>query len=913
MAASNRPWDVRLWLYPGGNPGGDAALWGLEEDISSYLKFPGSVGGQSITYRSGRRGNSGQASGAVDASEMDLSLENTDGRFCPDKIDGPYWPLLDLNTPIRMGVVTGYDSFTRTTSPGLGTSTSGDAWTGSAGWTTNGSRAIASVSVANTIVIQRLTDADAANYDFTVTGAVTNASTGASQALGGVQYEAASNYLMFRVDFGATAGAMSARIHRIGGSGSSVLVTSDPLSFTYTAGELFRIRCQREGVQVRLKVWKAASAEPAAWTCTASEDSIAPGQLGIFGWKLTGNTNAPALFEFDDFQSIGLEFTGYVTEWPTDWDMTGGLSWAAIKAAGILRRLRQARTGILMSPLRRQLPTYSPTGYWPLEDGARANSFASAIGGQSAKFNRMTLAADDSLPGTLTAATFNATDGSITAFNPGSVNGANGFAVSFLAKPGANPPSKTRLLSVTTSRGTAARIDCAISHNGTNAITYVDAFNSDGVSILSTSGSISSYTDWTTDWFGFCLKAYLSGGNTVVEFIKFRVGDLVGFFSSDSFATGLTPIARNITVGGTGVDFTGTSVAHLVCALETLPFISYPFFNAASGFESENVDERLERLGLEAGIPIMIEPGTTVDLGPQARVRPVENMQSAVDAELGILYEWGNGLGFRPRAARRNQPVLFSLSKAAGHIADVPKPVRDDQRVRNKIVVTRDNASSATSIDQASIDRVGEYEEPVSLPLYDDSTLQDHADLRRFLGTRKGMRWPGVRIDFARNPSLLPAWRRRQFGFRFTVTTGLSQVRGSEPDLLAEGYSASLDPLSYTVDLECADASVWDTGVYDDPVANRSKYGPTGATLNAGINTAALSIAVLTVAGETWKTGAVSYSISIDGEHIPITSVSGPVANVYTLTASARAGNAVSKSHLAGAAVTLANQVRYGF
>ncbi len=911
MATYDRPWDVRVWMYPDAVSTLDAADWGLDVDISSYVKFPGSEGGQPITYRAGRRGESAVGGGAVDASEMNLSLDNKDGRFCPDKVDGPYWPNLDLNTPIRMGVVTAYDDFNRTVASGLGDSTSGGDWSGGGGWSVSTGRARQSQSSANTLSNQVILAADAANYDMVFTATVTNTSTGASQALGGIQDCGGNNYLMFRVDFGATAGAMSARIHRIGSdAGSSVLVTTDPLSFTYTAGELFRIRCQREGVQVRLKVWQEADPEPAEWTCTAVEDSLPAGELGIFGWKLTSNTNSPALFEFDDIEIVGLEFTGYVSEWPTEWDMTGRNSWAAIRASGVMRRLRQVRGNTLLSPLRRQLPKYNPTGYWPLEDGARALSFASAVTGrQPAKFTKMDLAADDSLPGSLAAPTFNAADGTIVAFNQTDQNG-QGFAVSFLAKIGTNPLSKTRLFRVTTNRGNAARIDCSLSYNGTNGVRYIDVFDSEGNSLGTASNTVTSVTDWTADWHGFCLIVELNGGNTLGTFLNHRVGDTVAFFSQASWATGLTPWAKTITVGGT--DWNGTSVAHLFCGLETLPFVSYPFFNASSGFDSENADERVERLGGEANIAVMIEPGTTVDLGPQRKIRPVENMQAAADAEAGILYEWGNGVGLRPRAARRNQSVHMELSVASRHLAEPPKPVRDDQRVRNSVTISRDNASSATAIDTDHIDRVGEYEESVSLNLYNDIPLQAHAEFRLFAGTRRAMRWPGVRLDFARNPDLLPTWRTAPYGFRLTVDTGLTQMTGADPDLLAEGYSASLDNLSWTVDLDCSDATLWDTGIYNDGTANRSQYGPTGATLDTAIDDNDTTI-VVDAAGERWRTGAVTMTIAINGEHISINNISGPSSGNYTLTVASRAVNGVAKSHEVGDAVTLANNVRYGF
>lgn len=894
MTTADRPWDVRVYLYPGANPAGSIADWGLPVDITDQVKFPGSEGGQSITYRAGRRAESAVSAGAVDASEMGLSLDNKDGRFCSDKVDGPYWPGLDINTPIRMGTITGFDDFNRAANTSLLTATCGQAWTHGASFDGDGTAATATLASANLATRATIDGSASTNFDITVTAWATATATGAALFASVAQYIDADNMVLMGCDF-KTDGTVAAKIHHEVAASFNNIAAQDPIpAMTYTPNERFKIRGMRDGSVVAVKIWKEATAEPAAWNATATEVGVVGGDLGMYAWRLTSNTNTGTQIAFDDIEILGYEFTGFVTEWPTEWDMTGRNSWAAIKAAGILRRLRQARTGALQSPLRRQLPFYAPTGYWPMEDGARATSFASAIERvQPAKFSKTTPAADDSLPGTLTAATFNAADATITAFNPGSVNGANGFAVMFLGKLGSNPPTKTRLLSVTTSRGTAARIDCAISHNGTNAITYVDAVTSDGTSLISSSGSIATYTDLTNDWFGFCLKAFLSGGNTVVEFIKYRVGDPGGFFSSDSFATGLTPIARTITVGGTGVDLTGTSIAHLWCGLETLPFISFSFFNAAAAFEGETPEDRIERLGGEAVIPVGIEAGDSgsITLGPQRRLRPVENMQAAADAGFGLLYEAGNGLGFRPRSGRRNPAVLLPLSVASGHLASPPKPVRDDQRIRNRIIVNQDGGSSATSFDQEHIDRVGEYEESTSINVETPLLLQDHADWRLFLGTQAGMRWPDVPLDFARNPSLVPTWRARTYGFRLTVDTGLTQVVGSEPDLFAEGFSASLDPLNWTVSLECSAGHVWDAANYNDPVTGRSKYGPSGAHLDSALTSSATT-AYVDTNGETWGSGVTACGIEVGGEQMTVSAVGNPVVDAAGRTTVAGLGSA---------------------
>lgn len=909
-----RPWDIRVWLYPNGVSAGPSTGWGLETDITADVKFPGSEGGQPITYRGGRRGESAVGVGAVDASEMSLSLDNKTGKYTVDNVMSPYWPNLDINTPIRMGVVTGYDDFNRSASATVGTSSSGLGYNVGTSYARDGTSLTCSIAAANGATRCTMIDAQATNWNIKVGAWVPNTATGAPLYAAVTQYIDASNYVVCGIDF-RTDGTIDAKIHRTTGGSFSTLATAT-LGVAYSPGEKFWIRGMRDGALVAVKIWKQSASEPSTWTLTATETSVNGGNLGVWSWRTSGNTNAGVQFNYDDLHIIGLEFTGFVTEWPTEWDTTGRNSWAPIKAAGILRRLRQARTGAFQSPLRRQLTAFGPAAYWPMEDGERATVLGNVVEGQQpAKFSRLTPAADTSLPGALQSPTTTAATGQIAAYCT-NIPTTNGFAVMFLAKPTPNPSVKTRIGQVLSGKGTIYRFDISLNVIAGAGQFYVDGYDSDGTLISAASFAAPEISDWSTTWHAFCLITDPTGApNTYnMTLLRYRLGDATAWFTQNTFTSTSAPQARVMTLGGTNWD--GTSFAHLGVYANTLPFVSYEFFNAATGFDTENADERVERVGEQANIPVAIEPGTTVDLGPQPRLRPVEIMQNAADADYALLFESGSGLGFRPRETRRNQPVWLALSVASGHIAEAPHPIRDDQRIRNNITVNRDGGSSASSIDTDHIERVGEYEESVTVNLADDLTLKDQADFRKFVGTRPGMRWSDIALDFARNPTLLPSWRARTHAARITVTTGRTQVTGNEPDLLADGYSASLDPLSWTASVECSEAKVWDTGIWDDTTAGRTRWGPTGATLNASITTTATSITVLST--EAWKTGSYSPAllISIDGETISVDSISGPVSNVYTLTVTpttGRAVNGVVKAHTTGAAVTFANNARWGF
>jgi hypothetical protein len=912
VASYDRPWDIGLFIYPGARPTDNFTEWGAQVDVSEYVRRPGQDGGAPISYSGGRRGESAQSYGAVDYGEFSCTVDNRDGRFSTDNAMGEYWPDLDLATPLMLTVRTGYDTFTRTVSPGFGTSDSGSTWSGSASAAAvDGDNATITMATAGTAARMTMDSAGASDFDVTFTCWRGVVSTGAPLFFGAVQYQDADNYLLVGVDFGLL-GAMGAKIHRVADGVFTNLASEDPIpSFTYTTNEKINIRARRLGAVVGVKIWKTVASEPDTWTTWTEDNRILAGDLGLYAWRTSGNTNANALFNFDDITLTSVEFAGLLTELPVEWDMSSNNSWAPIKATGVLRRLRQRGATSLVTPLRHQLPFYSPTDYWPLEDGEDATVFSNVVNpAYPARPSNMSPGQSTTLAGALANPVAGTGGGSIIAYTNGRGQGGTGFAVMFAAKPQTNPGSSTILARVQCSRGPVSKLEIFISGSGAGSIT-VNGLRADGTTVFTdttTPGDIGS--DWSVPWVAFCIKLEQSGANVNWTMLWVKQGSGTAWFMSGSYASTIIPKADLFAIGGSAWE--GLAVSHIWVGPNTLPFVSSSFFGSLAGFNGESASDRIARIAEQAGIPVVVEEGDSELLGPQPQGRPVDVMQASADADFGLLYESGNGLGFRPRSARRNQEPLTTLSMAAGHIAAPPRPVRDDQRIRNKVTVTRTGGSSVTYEDTANIERHGEYEDPVTLNLKNDLPLLTQAQWRTAVGVRRGMRWSSLALDFTRNPSLLPLWRIRGFAPRLLVDLDLDQMVGANPDVIVEGWSATLSPESWTAELNCSDAKIFDTGIWDDATAGRSLWGPTGATLDISINSSTLSIPI-NPGTETWRTGAVTATLEINGEHIPITNVSGPSSGVYTATASSRSANGVVKSHFAGDPITLANPSRWGF
>ena len=868
MTANAAPFTVRLWVYPDADPAASADNWGASEDISAYIRQPGSEGGQPISYTYGRQ----DWASDVDASTMSLTLDNTDGRFSVDNAMGAYYPRLKLGTPIVMGTVSGSDDFARTSSSGWGTSASGHAWTVSGtatDWTVGSGVGSRVISAAGVTGVAQLTDADALDVTGYFTASMSATATGASLVSGArVRVVDNSNFYFLTVEFN-TDSTVSTKIWYVHGVFTELAALHPIPSLTYAPGDRFRCRFEASGPALRVKVWAESSSEPAAWQATTTHTTLTGTGVGLAFWRLTGNTNTNPTASFDNPEFVGIEYTGNVVQWPVAWDMSGRNCWAPIQAAGILRRLQKAKRAI-QSPLRRQLPSYNPVAYWPLEDGELATSFANVVANQpAATYSAVSPAADGTLDGGGDAPSLTSATGRITG-STGTATGGTGFSFLWFQKLAALPGGKTV---VATLLGTG-RIVRWIVYTDDTAI-YVEGYESDGTKTVDQSNL---WPTTMTEWHSFQLETEVVGANTNWALDFNQVGQDLFYGISGSYASTTVSTIRSWKLSGTLLN--GCSFAHVWMGQNTLPYVAASFLLVSSGYVSETTAARAARVASEAGIQLAVEPGATDPMGKQRKTTALGVFQSARDAELGDLYERGAGLGFRPRVARYNRAVLMALTQSSGHLADAPAPVTNDQLIRNSWQVSRDDGSYAVAEDADSIAANGEYPDQITINVQTDDVLQGHAEYRRHLGTLPGQRWPDLTLDFVRNPSLLPLWRARTNGFRLTVDLNQSQMIGADPDLIAEGYTATLWPNGWTARLNCSQAVGWGTGVYDNTV---KRYDSGSTVTHASYASGATTIVFKTATfGDIWSAAGVPYPCLCSGEQFTVTAM-GPDGTFETV------------------------------
>lgn len=888
-------------IAPGGNPSssGDDWTW---VDITNDVRHA-----QGVLIEDGRPDEANQ----VDAGQINLALNNgpskvtstlgVSGCYSPRNPNGPYYGTLKKNVPLRAGTIAGNDTFSRTSASQWNTADSGDTWivTGTAtDWTVSSGSGFFT-SPLNVNSYARMPLGGGIDVDVTATFAVTAISTGASQVMGIMsRFLDASNYYYGTVEFDTTA-TITLKIRKRVGAVVSTLATLALPSSTYSAGERWMCRFQSDGARHRLMAWRESDPLPTAWHLLASDaDLVTPTGVGVYLWRVAGNTNAATPhFAVDNFRVKVVEGFGNVVELPVRWDQSGNDSWAPITAAGILRRLEQGDDP-LDSPLRNQLMSYvnagDSAGYWTGEDGADADSLGSSDGVSAAGrlIGNYATASDDTLPGAIT--TFKLSDGASRAqFVCGrSTVGGSGFSGMFLHRAENAMVAETEIAKwITTGLITTWRFYLDVTGG-----VQLRGWDASGTLVVN-QGAATSFD--FTQWCAYQLETEVSGGSTFWTMIIHRVGTLSFQSFTNTLATtaAIRPVSLQLTGNGTGAAY----FSHPYMGQNTLPFVTVPFAAVANGYNTEGSSERITRVAAQAGIPIFVESGLNTTLGRQPRGGPLEVIRDAANANMGILYERGNSLAFRPRSQRYARGVELALSIPIGDLDEPPEPTDDDRYTRNDVTVSRTNAGGVRAVDEASVTELGRYADSVTLGLFNDGQASSHALWRVFLGTFDDLRWPRFKLNFRRNSQLIPLWRACRFGFRMTVGGELSQILGHPPDVIVEGRSQLIKIDEWTVDLNTSPARPWNTPILSDEWI----FDFTNTTVEDLTTTETIIDTVTPVDEPQISSALVGATVRINGEDMLVTAVGGS-GWTKTITVT-RSINGVVKTHPIGSFLYLKN------
>lgn len=615
--------------------------------------------------------------------------------------------------------------------------------------------------------------------------------------------------------------------------------------------------------------------------------------LGPYYGQLVRNT--PVRVRVDPGTGFVTRFTGFISQWPPRWDVSGNNNWVEIRADGVLRRLGQGRSP-LRSALFRAIEAAAPVAYWPCEDETSSLSVAEAAGG-----NAMVL--------TGTSPTF-ASDGSggsdpvielangtvLTGTSP-TITSTGAWSLAFLINiPTAVGASTT--LATWKTNGSLPHWQLVLAPGSPDTLTMT-AFDGAGVSQISTSPSFatSATTEPYGQWIMIVVTAAQNGADLDWTITVYDAASGAGASGTETSATSgyvLTVI--------TAADSTlaGSFVGHY--ALWDID-IGTPtaVFTAIDGYTGQTPEARATALADGEGIPFTpsgISSGQT--MGPQTSAALIDLLLEAEAAAQGVLYELtDSSLTIQMPGDRYDQSV--DLTVDYGSTVPPLEPTDDDLLIRNDVTVARVNGSSARVVDAAGplgTGNVGTYDEFQSINMGLDSAAAHYAGWQVNVGTADQYRFPGINLNLRASTSLIASWLACDVGSRISLTNLPANISYDDVDLVLEGYREYLAQYDWLVELNCAPYVPYRVFQVANTSGDTSEWlGRLAEDENCAIRGSLTSVATSVPFDPStyrWTTVADDFPMTVrfGGETATVSSIATTVATYVAAGAASHADNA---------------------
>lgn len=900
------PYGFVAEVAPGADPSASPSTWDFTSDGVRWRQRSG------ITVSGGRDDEADD----IEAGSMAATFDARDGRLSPRNVLGPWFGLIGTNTPVRLMLPTIVDTFDRTVAAGSLGVEPRTSKTYSMGGTTpsamsvNGSAAVVTLSAANTTATAALGTPGSAEVDIVSTSSISATPVGAAYVHAiMVRRVNSANFYRVHTEYQPN-GTIGLKVNRTAESGGSDLGTYVTPGVTFSPGTQITTHIRTIGRSIMVKVHRAADPVPAAWQLVVQDDAVDGVNVGFFQWRQSSQTNTTTLTIYD-ITARSSVYTGQVPEWPVRWPSKSGADCVTpVAASGILRWLKQGQPP-LEAPIPQQLSSYRPQAYWRLDEGSTSTSAGDSVAyGFPARGTDVTFGNDESPPGAVASVSLNTAgtsrlSGTVRTWNLG--NGDGAIIGYFKLASGTVPASDTPFIEVRTA-GDVSRWVISIASSGI----ALNSYDRNNIGVVT--GMAGALGIDPTRWFAVSLEFEKVGSaDTLVQLNWHQVG------STTFWSAGSTQVTNRLLTRITDVTVIapgdGMLVSNLWVGPSTVPFVNTSFIQVSSGFAGETDVERIKRVFGYAGIEVFVAPGSGRRLGPQPKNATVFDV--ARDAELagyGLLYERGAVLGYLPWTARVNPPVTMALDWAQGHLDEAPEPTDDDQRLVNRWTSSRPDGGSRVAEDAASIARRRLYADGETVNVQQDDQLSDDAGWHVAVGSVDALRWPRIKINLTRNPSLIFGWLACRVGSRITIANLPEQVAGEVADLIVEGFEIEIDTdYKWTVEISCSLARPWTEAA----VWGSARGDSLSSELVTAVNSSATALSLRALVYEdTWANPAApgDYSIKMAGEVMPVQSATTPVLSggYWTQTVNVTRGSALAKPHAAGEPARIATPKRWG-
>ncbi|MQB00550.1 MAG: hypothetical protein GEU78_09705 [Actinobacteria bacterium] len=537
--------------------------------------------------------------------------------------------------------------------------------------------------------------------------------------------------------------------------------------------------------------------------------------MGAYFPDLAQNTPITVAWDVDGLGTLVSLYTGFVTEWPPRWDLTGLDAVVSMRANGVLRRMSQGQPSP-KSAIYREIVKASrpdPVAYWTCQDPAGGTRLSSAIAGVSPMVITGTpnLGAFDEWPASEPLPTMNGARyvGPV----PNYTQAGEILIRCFYNIPAAGATDQTQLLGFPSSGG--APRWAVFYENNSGGVLRLRVSDDDGVELENSAAAFEvTGTQFSMsleitrdapdlDWVLLVVKINPDGSTSASQISGTVANKTLGYVSN---------VVINYNRLGQDIAF-----GHIVFSNDTSIFAGTAA--ALGAWQGERAGDRILRLADEEDIfvDVLGVGSTEIRMGPQRPATILDLIRECEAADGGVLYEAPDafGLAYRNRGNLYNQNPAMKLSVANGHLAAAPEPIDDDQLMVNDVTVSRETGSSARASDHDHIVKFGRYESTATLNVALNESLADVASWLVHLGTVDEMRWPRIDLELTRHSELVEPWLalRAELASRLTVDHGISQLPGIDVDVLFHGWTERIDGHTWSVELNCGPASPWNTAL----------------------------------------------------------------------------------------------------
>jgi hypothetical protein len=581
------------------------------------------------------------------------------------------------------------------------------------------------------------------------------------------------------------------------------------------------------------------------------------------------------------------------------------------EAGGLIRRLQANKTP-LQSPVYLAFSDFGSHGWWPGEDSSSSDDTlaSSAVTGvRPATISDITFAGFDStLAGSAGVMECGATAPTFVGQCKPTTTQTETHFIGYFYFP-AIPATESVIFTIYSDNGTVKKWTWS-----TDADEYFTrGYDASGTEIVTKSSGhgIVNGSAAPDQWVAWHLQLTNSAGTISIK-SEWMVINTGVTYTQNSIGT--TSYAGNngtfsrVVVQGSGATYEGMRFAHPMCATTNVVFWdgSDPTFaKFSSGWPGEYADQRFIRICELLGVvPVIIgDTENSEQMGVQPLDTGINVLYECAEVDGAVIIEAVDQLAleFRTRKSLYNQ---YGISLEYAALADQLEVAPDDTDVANDIIAERTDGGQARATLEygpMSIQAPPNGINPVpDQPPFNAYTLDQLPFLAQAALHRRT--WPEARYPLVGVNMHHPTFAGDATLFLDAASTNIADVitvtdlplfmppenlqllvKGISEEIFSQEWYIYWDMIPYGPYISAELQDITGDTYSDFKAAHTTIDGVVQQQLNAAIDDNDTSIAVKTLDGPLFTTGAVDFMIKIGGEYLNVTNISG-ASSPQTLT-----------------------------